>query len=185
MSDISKINPDNGLNVYDLKDSICRTALTVNDPTEGNGVITFGVDANGNYGYKKVGADTVTPFSNNDSEVHSLSFVNTTSNTASIERVSRISRIISSSLSFTEPRSFDIGDIYTCYFTPATNWFGSTIELMLYSNRALDLTVETTATIINRYLIKYESTVVRAFGNENIKFKCKNSNGGYVTAMFY
>ena len=62
MSDISKINPNNGMNVYDLKDSVCRTALTVSDPTEGDGVITFGVDADGNYGYKKVGADTVTPF---------------------------------------------------------------------------------------------------------------------------
>lgn len=62
MSDISKINPNSGLNVYDLKDSICRTALTVSDPTEGDGIITFGVDADGNYGYKKVGADTVTPF---------------------------------------------------------------------------------------------------------------------------
>lgn len=36
--------------------------LTVVDPDEGSGLITFGVDANGNYGYKKVGADTVTPF---------------------------------------------------------------------------------------------------------------------------
>lgn len=36
--------------------------LTVVDPDEGSGLITFGVDADGNYGYKKVGADTVTPF---------------------------------------------------------------------------------------------------------------------------
>lgn len=36
--------------------------LTVVDPDEGSGLITFGVDADGNYGYKKVGADTVIPF---------------------------------------------------------------------------------------------------------------------------
>ena len=36
------------------------------------GGIRFGVDAEGNYGYKKVGADTVTPFKSGDSNVYFL-----------------------------------------------------------------------------------------------------------------
>ncbi len=60
MSEISKLNLT-GTDL-DIKDSIARQKLTVVDPSEGEGLITFGVDANGNYGYKKVGADTVTPF---------------------------------------------------------------------------------------------------------------------------
>lgn len=67
MSDVSKLNfGDNGGD-RNVKDAIAREKLTVIDPTEGEGLITFGVDANGNYGYKKVGADTVTPFSNGKS----------------------------------------------------------------------------------------------------------------------
>lgn len=42
--------------------TVVGNSLDVTDPDEGAGVIKFGVDANGNYGYKKVGADTVTPF---------------------------------------------------------------------------------------------------------------------------
>ena len=60
MADISKLNLTGS--DLDIKDNIARQKLTVVDPTEGEGLITFGVDANGNYGYKKVGADTVTPF---------------------------------------------------------------------------------------------------------------------------
>lgn len=60
MADISKLNLT-GTDL-DIKDSTARAKLTVIDPTAGEGLITFGVDANGNYGYKKVGADTVTPF---------------------------------------------------------------------------------------------------------------------------
>ena len=74
MADISKINPDGGITVYDVKDAVARQKLTVVDPTEGEGLITFGVDANGNYGYKKVGADTVIPFSSggNDADAFLL-----------------------------------------------------------------------------------------------------------------
>ena len=36
------------------------------------GGIRFGVDEEGNYGYKKVGADTVTPFKSGDSNVYFL-----------------------------------------------------------------------------------------------------------------
>ena len=36
------------------------------------GGIRFGVDKDGNYGYKKVGADTVTPFKSGDSNVYFL-----------------------------------------------------------------------------------------------------------------
>lgn len=62
MSDVSKLNfGDNGGD-RNVKDAVAREKLTVVDPTEGSGLIQFGVDANGNYGYKKVGADTVTPF---------------------------------------------------------------------------------------------------------------------------
>lgn len=62
MSDVSKLNfGDNGGD-RNVKDAVAREKLTVVDPTAGEGLITFGVDANGNYGYKKVGADTVTPF---------------------------------------------------------------------------------------------------------------------------
>ena len=62
MSDVSKLNfGDNGGD-RNVKDAVAREKLTVIDPTAGQGLITFGVDANGNYGYKKVGADTVTPF---------------------------------------------------------------------------------------------------------------------------
>ena len=67
MADISKLNLT-GTDL-DIKDNVARQKLTVVDPNEGEGLITFGVDANGNYGYKKVGADTVTPFlinSNNE-----------------------------------------------------------------------------------------------------------------------
>lgn len=60
MADISKLNLT-GTDM-NIKDAVVREKLTVVDPTEGSGLITFGVDANGNYGYKKVGADTVTPF---------------------------------------------------------------------------------------------------------------------------
>lgn len=49
----------------DNQTSALDNALMVTDPIEGEGLITFGVDANGNYGYKKVGADTVTPFKAN------------------------------------------------------------------------------------------------------------------------
>lgn len=60
MADISKLNLT-GTDM-DVKDAVAREKLTVIDPTAGSGLITFGVDSNGNYGYKKVGADTVTPF---------------------------------------------------------------------------------------------------------------------------
>ncbi len=60
MADISKLNLTGS--DLDIKDSVARGKLTVVDPSAGEGLITFGVDANGNYGYKKVGADTVTPF---------------------------------------------------------------------------------------------------------------------------
>ena len=43
-----------------------NSALVVSDPNEGNGLISFGVDSSGNYGYKKVGADTVIPFKTSD-----------------------------------------------------------------------------------------------------------------------
>lgn len=62
MADISKLNLTGS--DLDIKDSVARQKLTVVDPDEGEGLITFGVDANGNYGYKKVGANIVTPFSN-------------------------------------------------------------------------------------------------------------------------
>lgn len=74
MADISKINPDGGPGAYDLKDAVARQKLTVIDPTEGEGLITFGVDANGNYGYKKVGADTVTPFKTGGGDLNYLYF---------------------------------------------------------------------------------------------------------------
>lgn len=60
MADINKLNLND--TDYNIKDATAREKLTVIDPTAGEGLITFGVDANGNYGYKKVGADTVTPF---------------------------------------------------------------------------------------------------------------------------
>lgn len=66
MSDVSKLNfGDNGGD-RNVKDAVAREKLTVVDPSSGSGLIQFGVDANGNYGYKKVGADTVTPFKTNE-----------------------------------------------------------------------------------------------------------------------
>ena len=60
MADLSKLNLDG--TDRDIKDAVAREKLTVVDPSAGQGLIQFGVDANGNYGYKKVGADTVIPF---------------------------------------------------------------------------------------------------------------------------
>ena len=76
MSDVSKLNfGDNGGD-RNVKDAVAREKLTVVDPTAGEGLITFGVDANGNYGYKKVGADTVTPFkTGGDSEHDEIMFI--------------------------------------------------------------------------------------------------------------
>ena len=50
MAEISKLNLTGS--DLDIKDTIARQKLTVVDPTVGEGLITFGVDANGNYGYK-------------------------------------------------------------------------------------------------------------------------------------
>lgn len=61
MADVSVINFGDNID-RDVKDAVIREKMTVVDPSAGAGLITFGVDANGNYGYKKVGADTVTPF---------------------------------------------------------------------------------------------------------------------------
>lgn len=67
MSDVSKLNfGDNGGN-RNIKDAVAREKLTVVDPSAGQGMIQFGVDAQGNYGYKKVGADTVIPFKSGES----------------------------------------------------------------------------------------------------------------------
>lgn len=57
------------INGYNLKDAAAREAIanlnTVKLASEGgaSGSIRFGVDGEGNYGYYKAGADTVTPFS--------------------------------------------------------------------------------------------------------------------------
>ena len=63
MSDVSKLNFGDSGGDRNVKDAVAREKLTVVDPSAGSGLIQFGVDANGNYGYKKVGADTVIPFS--------------------------------------------------------------------------------------------------------------------------
>ena len=75
MADISKLNLTGS--DLDIKDSVARQKLTVVDPSEGEGLITFGVDSNGNYGYKKVGADTVTPFKTSTPSAPTISnFIN-------------------------------------------------------------------------------------------------------------
>lgn len=56
------------INGYNVKDAAAREAIanldTVKLASEGgaSGSIRFGVDGDGNYGYYKAGADTVTPF---------------------------------------------------------------------------------------------------------------------------
>ena len=54
---IDQIQKDN--ETHDIKDKKSRAALT--DTTSGT-IFQFGIDSNGNYGYIKAGADTVTPF---------------------------------------------------------------------------------------------------------------------------
>ena len=58
-------------------DTVAEEIDTINDSLEvtDSGTtanIRFGVDANGNYGYKKVGADTVTPFKTKHTETYSV-----------------------------------------------------------------------------------------------------------------
>lgn len=47
-----------------LETSVSGTVAQVQKNKEALDVLRFGVDSNGNYGYKKVGADSVTPFRN-------------------------------------------------------------------------------------------------------------------------
>lgn len=47
-----------------LENSVSGTVAQVQTNKEALDVLRFGVDSNGRYGYKKVGADTVTPFRN-------------------------------------------------------------------------------------------------------------------------
>lgn len=68
-----KLTDDNNELQTVLTSKADKSTLMVVDPTAGSGLITFGVDANGNYGYKKVGADTVTPFKSGDNKVKSFS----------------------------------------------------------------------------------------------------------------
>lgn len=66
MADVKQLNANN--NSYNIKDETARNAIanldTVNLASAGgdDGTIKFGIDGNGNYGYYKAGADTVTPF---------------------------------------------------------------------------------------------------------------------------
>lgn len=48
----------------ELETSVSGTVAQVQKNKEALDVLRFGVDSNGNYGYKKVGADSVTPFRN-------------------------------------------------------------------------------------------------------------------------
>ena len=74
---------------YNVKDATAREDIanldTVKLASEGgaSGSIRFGVDGDGNYGYYKAGADTVTPFKNNGDLPDSTRLIKSGSGTTS------------------------------------------------------------------------------------------------------
>lgn len=65
----SNASTSNKLVTQDSVSNVIQGIIPMSDSSSVTGDITFGVDADGNYGYYKVGADTVTPFKSGGSGV--------------------------------------------------------------------------------------------------------------------
>lgn len=179
MADISKLNLTGS--DYDIKDSVARDKLTVVDPNEGEGFITFGVDTNGNYGYKKVGADTVIPFKTGTTSINYKSFIQYETTESLTLGVSRSTITPNNFLDF-DFSNTNVSNYNKLIFVFVSSSSNTSYPVILYEN---DNTYESNHTFSIITTIFYVRFIEFDISNINIVSKIRVLNNGTNNYFIY